>query len=361
MSIFSSSRKIHSPQEWRRAMGAKRHSYSRSSPNFNSYKPKKKIRGWKIFKKIFKLGAVVLILTWLGGTIMIAWASRDLPNPDKLIDRSVAQSTKIFDRTGTNLLYEIYNEPLDVSWSTVIKPYSEDVIDAIRDIDPDNLIIVGTGNWSQRVKEPADDPIEGYANIAYGLHFYAGTHKQWLRDYATYALNKGIALVVSEWGTVNSDGKGDVDDTSVDEWVTFMKDNNLINCVWALNDKSESASMLYSGTSTTGYWDESDFTESGKLVVDLIKNWEGNHVDIVSPDPELNIRISYKNKSTLQVLCSSEIINVNMYDTYGKVLLSQQNINSLSTEIAVPELNQHLAIIKITTKQGVFSTKLCLQ
>ncbi|HBX15744.1 MAG TPA: hypothetical protein DEF57_00365, partial [Candidatus Magasanikbacteria bacterium] len=110
MSIFSSSRKIHSPQEWRRAVGAKRQSYSRSTPNFNSYKPKKKIKGWKIFKKLFKLGAVAIILAWLGGTIMIAWASRDLPNPDKLIDRSVAQSTKIFDRTGKNLLYEVYNE-----------------------------------------------------------------------------------------------------------------------------------------------------------------------------------------------------------------------------------------------------------
>ncbi|MBI5023149.1 MAG: PBP1A family penicillin-binding protein [Candidatus Magasanikbacteria bacterium] len=110
MSIFSSSRKIHSPQEWRRAVGAKRQSYSRSTPNFNSYKPKKKIRGWKIFIKLFKFGVVLLILGWLGGTIMIAWASRDLPNPDKLIDRSVAQSTKIFDRTGKNLLYEIYNE-----------------------------------------------------------------------------------------------------------------------------------------------------------------------------------------------------------------------------------------------------------
>lgn len=110
MSIFSSSRKIHSPQDWRRAMGAKRRAYSRSAPNFNSYKPRKKTNKWKLFKFFFKLGVVVIILGWLGGTIMIAWASRDLPNPDKLIDRSVAQSTKIFDRTGKNLLYEIYNE-----------------------------------------------------------------------------------------------------------------------------------------------------------------------------------------------------------------------------------------------------------
>ncbi len=41
-------------------------------------------------------------------TIMVAWASKDLPNPDKLTDRQVAQSTKIYDRAGEHLLYEVF-------------------------------------------------------------------------------------------------------------------------------------------------------------------------------------------------------------------------------------------------------------
>lgn len=40
----------------------------------------------------------------------IAFFSRDLPDPEKLIDRTVAQSTKIYDRTGEHLLYEISGE-----------------------------------------------------------------------------------------------------------------------------------------------------------------------------------------------------------------------------------------------------------
>lgn len=39
-----------------------------------------------------------------------AWVSRDLPNPDRLSDRAVAQSTKIYARDGTTLLYEIHGE-----------------------------------------------------------------------------------------------------------------------------------------------------------------------------------------------------------------------------------------------------------
>jgi endoglucanase len=69
-----------------------------------------------------------------------------------------------------NIIYEIYNEPLEVSWSGTIKPYAEAVVGAIRAIDPDNLIIVGTPNWSQNVDEASLDPITRYPNIAYTLH-----------------------------------------------------------------------------------------------------------------------------------------------------------------------------------------------
>ncbi|PIR78240.1 MAG: hypothetical protein COU28_02725, partial [Candidatus Magasanikbacteria bacterium CG10_big_fil_rev_8_21_14_0_10_36_16] len=43
-------------------------------------------------------------------TILTAWISKDLPDPDKLTDRQVAQSTKIYDRTGDHLLYEIFGD-----------------------------------------------------------------------------------------------------------------------------------------------------------------------------------------------------------------------------------------------------------
>lgn len=124
------SRRIHSPQDWRNALEAKRRSYhypARKSPSFLSA-PKKSKR--KTLKTLLQFGVVALILGWLGLTILVAWASRDLPNPDKLIDRAVAQSTKIYDRGGEHLLYEVYNEkkrtlidlkdvPEYVKWATI--------------------------------------------------------------------------------------------------------------------------------------------------------------------------------------------------------------------------------------------------
>lgn len=58
-----------------------------------------------------------------------------------------------------NVIYEVYNEPINSSWTNDIKPYAEQVIDAIRSIDPDNLIIVGTRFYSAYVNEAADNPI----------------------------------------------------------------------------------------------------------------------------------------------------------------------------------------------------------
>jgi len=74
-----------------------------------------------------------------------------------------------------NVIYEIYNEPIHVSWSNDVKPYAEAVISEIRAIDPDNLIIVGSPTWSQDVDVASNDPITSSINIAYTLHFYAGT------------------------------------------------------------------------------------------------------------------------------------------------------------------------------------------
>lgn len=82
-----------------------------------------RIRGRKVrkqksvgpkWKRIAKRTAIVLgILAGLGiiaGISLFAWFSRDLPDPDKIIERTVAQSTKIFARDGSTLLYEIHGD-----------------------------------------------------------------------------------------------------------------------------------------------------------------------------------------------------------------------------------------------------------
>lgn len=51
------------------------------------------------------LAACLFFVILVAGTF--AWYAKDLPNPNGLANREVSQSTKIYDRTGTHLLYQI--------------------------------------------------------------------------------------------------------------------------------------------------------------------------------------------------------------------------------------------------------------
>ena len=168
-----------------------------------------------------------------------------------------------------NVIYEIYNEPLNVSWSDVIKPYAIQVIQAIRAIDPDNLIIVGSPEWSQRVDLVAEDPITTFSNIAYTLHFYTFYHQEWLRDRATAAINNGIPIFVSEWGSIGYS----INDPEANKWMNWCHANKISHLNWAVNDKEEEWSIVIPGASTTGQWQASDLTEAGKLAKNIISNW----------------------------------------------------------------------------------------
>ena len=70
-----------------------------------------------------------------------------------------------------HVIYEICNEPNgDTTWEDV-KAYAEEVIPVIRNNAKDAVILVGTPTWSQEIDKPQKDPITGYNNIMYTLHF----------------------------------------------------------------------------------------------------------------------------------------------------------------------------------------------
>jgi len=85
-------------QDYRSARGIKG-----SSPK----KPSNKLNKKKLIK--FLIPRVLLLGLALGliAIIYVLIISRNLPNPNQLIEREIAQSTKIYDRTGENVLYEI--------------------------------------------------------------------------------------------------------------------------------------------------------------------------------------------------------------------------------------------------------------
>jgi endoglucanase len=171
-----------------------------------------------------------------------------------------------------NLIYETWNEPDNtMAWATAIKPYHEAVIPVIR-ANSDGIILCGTRNWDQSVDEAAANPITSSPNIAYTLHFYAADHKDALRNTAQAALNKGIALIVTEGGLSQASGNGIIDTLQARLWADFMDKNGIAWMNWSLADLTESSGALKVGASPTGGWTEAQMNPSGIWVHDRLRS-----------------------------------------------------------------------------------------
>merc|ERR1712117_913595 len=162
----------------------------------------------------------------------------------------------------SNVMYETYNEPLQVSWSGTIKPYHQQVIPVIRQ-HTSCPIILGTRAWSQDIDEAARDPVSGQ-NLAYTIHFYANTHRGELRNKVSSALSTGVAVFATEWGTCSADGNGQLDLGETQTWLNFFAQHHIGDANWAVSDKSEACSALQPGASGNGGW--SQLTQSGSFV-----------------------------------------------------------------------------------------------
>lgn len=166
-----------------------------------------------------------------------------------------------------NVIYEIFNEPVEDTWEQ-LKAYSVEVIKTIRAIEPDAVILVGCPHWDQDIHLAADDPITGYNNIMYTLHFYANTHGQWLRDRADYALSKGLPIFVSECAGMEASGDGPLSPEEWQNWLDWMQKHSISWAAWSLSDKDETCSMLYPSAASEGNWKDENLKEWGRVVRD---------------------------------------------------------------------------------------------
>ena len=166
-----------------------------------------------------------------------------------------------------NVIYELYNEPLGVDWHSVLKPYAEHVGGKIRAIDPDNLIIMGTPNWSQDV-DVASTNKANVSNLAYTVHFYADSHQQHYRNKAQTALNNGAALFATEWGVGHANGRGNVNAGETWAWIEFLRKNGISHAGWAFHDKERGDNNEVETSSY--FWADGSLKESGKLVKQIL-------------------------------------------------------------------------------------------
>ncbi len=211
--------------------------------------------------------------TKAGLYVIIDWHILSDGNPETYEKQSLAFFKKIASKykKHTNVLYEICNEPNGgTSWDT-IKKYAKKVIKAIRARDKNAVILIGTPNWSQDVDIAAESPIKGYKNLMYVLHFYAGTHGEWMREKARAALEKGLPLFVSEFGISDASGNGGLNKKEGTEWLKFLRNNKISYIGWNLSNKDESSALIKSSCKKTSGWKSKHLTPWGKWLLKQFK------------------------------------------------------------------------------------------
>ena len=171
-----------------------------------------------------------------------------------------------------NIIYEVFNEPDYETWPEV-KAYAEEVIKVIRNNDPNNLILVGSPRWDQDVNLPAEDPIKGYNNLMYTMHFYAATHQKVLRDRTDEAIKSGLPIFVSESAGMEATGDGPLDYKAWQEYINWMESKKISWITWSVSDKDETCSILKKSAKSNGNWKKKDLNESGIKVRELLRKY----------------------------------------------------------------------------------------
>lgn len=173
-------------------------------------------------------------------------------------------------RDSDHVLYEICNEPNGNTGWTDIKAYAEEIIEVIRSNDKDAVILVGTPNWSQFVDQAAADPIEGYDNLMYTLHFYAATHQDDLRNKMASAVEAGLPIFVSEYGICDASGSGAIDEEQANQWVETMNQYGISYVAWNLSNKEETSAILESSCGKVSGFTAEDLSESGQWLYRML-------------------------------------------------------------------------------------------
>ncbi len=210
--------------------------------------------------------------------VIVDWHILSDGNP--LTNKEAAKDffRKVTAKYGNNphIIYEIANEPngSDVTWSSAIKPYANEVIPVIRQGAPDAFVIVGTAVWSQRLDQVVASPL-AFDKVAYSIHFYScsAEHQDPLRAIVKAAADAKLPIFSTEWGNSEYTGAGAICPGQTDTWLNLLDQYGISWVNWSLSDKSETSAALKPGASATGGWPTSQLTDSGNYVRNRMRGY----------------------------------------------------------------------------------------
>ncbi|RWZ46208.1 glycoside hydrolase family 5 protein [Labedella phragmitis] len=120
--------------------------------------------------------------------------------PQSMVKRFWDYIAPIYGST-TNVIFEVFNEPINpANWNTW-KDYIQPVVDSIRTVAPDTLLLMGSPQWSTMLNGALANPVDD-DNLAYVYHLYPnqGSPTPTLLDGKFGNAANTVPVVLTEFG-----------------------------------------------------------------------------------------------------------------------------------------------------------------
>ncbi|PST82679.1 cellulase [Pedobacter yulinensis] len=194
------------------------------------------------------------------------------PNANTAMAKTFFEHVSKKHASKGNVLYEICNEPnsdkYPVTWA-LIKNYAEQLIPVIRRNDPGSVIIVGTPEFASRPDQVIGNALTDQ-NVMYTMHFYAADKNKPDQDarmrFVQTALDGGIPVFVTEFGTQDGWGDGENDFVKSQQWLRFLAERKVSWINWNFSDSPRSGAAWKTGTCPNGPWTEDKLKDAGKWI-----------------------------------------------------------------------------------------------
>ncbi len=301
--------------------------------------------------------------------VIIDWHSHNANEQTESAKNFFKQMAQTYGQYD-NVIFELFNEPTDIAWGT-IKNYADQVVSVIREYS-DNLILVGTPKWDQNPQAAIGNEVsDSKKNTAYTLHYYANSHC-WSGQYdwggtcegtnGEQAMNAGLSVFVSEWGTADASGGGDPNQSRNQSWQEYINKHKLSWANWSASYISEGTAAFQNGSSKTSL----QYTTSGNLVKGYLSSNPTSYTACKAnvPEPESSssstitaipfyassdrFNASVQNGTLSFTSTASGVTNIQVFDMLGntRVQMSKQ-LGSGSHSIALGALPAGSYLVRV--------------
>lgn len=264
-------------------------SYSSSCVTYGSIKYLVETYGINVYRAVINLDGnsgyeaqpayfdeyIANLVVWtekLGVYLVIDWHVAENGNPNYYMNGvGLAQGVALnfwknvasMYRDKSHLLYEIAGEPNQADWSDILR-YHNTMITEIRKVDPDTVILVGTGFWCQDIENAFLHPVSNANryNVMYTLHIYSASH-DYLYPLVVQYIDK-LPLFVTTISVTDYTEKLKTESVVIEKFLNLFagSDKTLGNQVvsWispAYSDLDKLSSMIDVGKCSTMDWDAS--------------------------------------------------------------------------------------------------------